>query len=247
MLLIPLDRVHRVEGSRFHGVPFTEGGELPMVFVKGRRTGIYTGEPGQQGLRFDRFAGEREAVLVTGRTGQVGKLRYLQTRGGQWIRDQNLVWVGPPARMPAAAEQGEKWVDVSLERQTLVAYEGKRPVFATLVSTGRDGTGDPETTLSTVQGEFRIHTKHVSVTMDSDEAGDEFELNDVPYVQYFSGGYALHAAYWHDGFGTPRSHGCVNLAPKDARWLFGWSDPPVPTAWHGAMSLTRGTLVSIRP
>jgi lipoprotein-anchoring transpeptidase ErfK/SrfK len=76
--------------------------------------------------------------------------------------------------------------------------------------------------------------------------GDEFDLRDVPYVQYFKEGYALHAAYWHDGFGTPRSHGCVNLSPLDARWLFSWTEPSVPSAWHGAMS-GHGTLISIHP
>ncbi|HWA77859.1 MAG TPA: L,D-transpeptidase, partial [Polyangiaceae bacterium] len=92
-----------------------------------------------------------------------------------------------------------------------------------------------------------IHTKHVSVTMNSEEAGSEFDLRDVPYVQYFKDNYALHAAYWHDGFGAPRSHGCINLAPLDARWLFHWTDPPVPPAWHGAFSLREGSLIDIVP
>jgi lipoprotein-anchoring transpeptidase ErfK/SrfK len=60
-----------------------------------------------------------------------------------------------------------------------------------------------------------------------------FQLRDVPYIQYFESGYALHAAYWHDVFGTPRSHGCVNLAPVDAHRIFFWTDPPVPEGWHG--------------
>src|SRR5262249_52609579 len=59
-----------------------------------------------------------------------------------------------------------------------------------------------------------------------------FQLRDVPYIQYFENGYALHAAYWHDVFGTPRSHGCVNLAPVDAHRIFLWTDPPVPEGWH---------------
>jgi lipoprotein-anchoring transpeptidase ErfK/SrfK len=63
--------------------------------------------------------------------------------------------------------------------------------------------------------------------------------------QYFKDGFAFHAAYWHDGFGAPRSHGCVNLSPLDARWLFAWTEPHVPAAWHGAMS-TRGTMVVVR-
>jgi lipoprotein-anchoring transpeptidase ErfK/SrfK len=151
-----------------------------------------------------------------------------------------------PSWAASSSGRGRTWIDVSIDRQTLVAYEGTRPVFVTLVSTGADGTGDPETTHSTIQGEFALHTKHVSVTMDGDEVGDEYDLRDVPYVQYFKEGYALHAAYWHDGFGTPRSHGCINLSPLDARWLFSWTSPSVPATWHGAMS-PRGTLISIHP
>jgi hypothetical protein len=60
-----------------------------------------------------------------------------------------------------------------------------------------------------------------------------FELRDVPWIQYFASGYALHGAYWHDVFGIPRSHGCVNLSPIDARIVFFWTDPPVPAGWHG--------------
>jgi len=91
-----------------------------------------------------------------------------------------------------------------------------------------------------------IHTKHVAVTMSGEEVGDEFDLGDVPYVQYFTEGYALHAAYWHDAFGTAHSHGCVNLSPLDARALFHATEPAVPQAWHGAYSQS-GTLVSITP
>jgi lipoprotein-anchoring transpeptidase ErfK/SrfK len=66
-------------------------------------------------------------------------------------------------------------------------------------------------------------------------------------VQYFERGYALHAAYWHDGFGAPRSHGCINLSPPDARWLFQFTDPPVPEKWHGALAVRGATLVHVRP
>ena len=100
-----------------------------------------------------------------------------------------------------------------------------------------------------MQGTFRIHTKHITVTMDGDEAGDAFDLRDVPFVQYFNEGYALHAAYWHDDFGTPRSHGCVNLAPLDAAWLFRWTTPEVPKAkeWHAGLSTKGGTVVYTHP
>ena len=172
---------------------------------------------------------------------------YLEARDGGWLRANQVVRVDKFKTAPRWARQGKKWVDVSILRQTLVAYEGRRPVFVTLVSTGADGIADHDDTHATIQGTFLIHAKHVSVTMDGDEAGDEFDLRDVPYVQYFTEGYALHGAYWHDDFGKPRSHGCVNLAPKDAAWLFGWTDPQVPKGWHAALSLKKGTTVYIHP
>ena len=105
---------------------------------------------------------------------------------------------------------------------------------------------DPEETFATIRGTFLLRAKHVSGTMDGNEAGDEaFDLRDVPYIQYFHEGYALHAAYWHDDFGKTRSHGCVNLPPADAAWLFDWTDPQVPAEWHGAVSPQGGTLVYI--
>ena len=67
-----------------------------------------------------------------------------------------------------------------------------------------------------MRGIFKIREKHVTTTMDAHEVDNKFELRDVPWVQYFEQGYALHATYWHDDFGKPRSHGCINLAPIDA-------------------------------
>jgi lipoprotein-anchoring transpeptidase ErfK/SrfK len=82
--------------------------------------------------------------------------------------------------------------------------------------------------------------------MDGDEdTAEPIDLRDVPYIQYFHNGYALHGAYWHDSFGKVRSHGCVNLAPTDAAWLFEWTDPQVPQGWHAALNKNAGTLVYI--
>jgi hypothetical protein len=246
MAVVPLDRFRRVVPSRFHGLPLAPDLGLPVVFVRSKAAPVYSGDPEERGLRLERRLEFRDAVPVTGVRRVVHGTAYLETRSGEWIRDENLVRVDPLRELPAWAKGERTWIDVSIQKQTLVAYVGERPVFVTLVSTGKDGTGDPETTHSTVQGEFLIHTKHVTVTMDGDEVGDEFDLREVPYVQYFKDGFALHAAYWHDGFGTPRSHGCINLSPLDARYLFAFTEPHVPAAWHGAMS-AHGTLVSIHP
>jgi lipoprotein-anchoring transpeptidase ErfK/SrfK len=100
-----------------------------------------------------------------------------------------------------------------------------------------------------VRGEFPIKWKHVTATMDNDDPENRFELRDVPWVQYFEANFALHGAYWHDDFGRMRSHGCVNLAPIDARRLFFWTDPVLPDGWHGvrgAAPMAEGTWVRVR-
>jgi hypothetical protein len=243
--LLPLDRLTRVRPSSFHGLSL-EGVGLPVAFVKSRGAFLYSGEPAK-GLSITRQLAFREAVPITGEITRFAGVRYLKTRSGEWLRDEKLVRVDGFKNRPTWANGARTWIHVSILQQTLVAYEGETPVYATLVSTGVDGLGDPKETHSTVQGTFLIHTKHVSTTMQGDEEDDAFLLSEVPYVQYFTEGYALHAAYWHDQFGSPRSHGCVNLSPIDARWLFHFTEPSVPQNWHGALSLKGGTLIRITP
>jgi lipoprotein-anchoring transpeptidase ErfK/SrfK len=141
--------------------------------------------------------------------------------------------------------RNQRWLEVNLTKQTLLAVEGDKPVYATLVSTGAGGmaTDTEKNPYVTPRGIYRIHTKHTASTMDSRVPEAAFELRDVPYIQYFKDGYALHAAYWHDQFGMPRSHGCINLAPKDAAHLFAFTKPELPPGWHGAMLPLRGTVV----
>jgi hypothetical protein len=244
--LMPLDRLEPVRASEFRGVELAEQADLPVAFVQQKGAWLYTGHP-LEGLRPERALAYREGLSLTGRRVRSGGIEYLETPDGRWLRDQNLIVVPKMSKKPGWATPGRTWIDVSILRQSLVAYEGERAVYVTLVSTGADGLGDPEETHSTVRGQFLIHTKHVTATMSGDELGDEFDLRDVPYVQYFTEGYALHAAYWHEAFGRPRSHGCINLSPIDAKWLFDWTDPHVPEGWHGAMSLREGTLVHIHP
>lgn len=91
--------------------------------------------------------------------------------------------------------------------------------------------------------------RHPEYGVTARRGSSAFELRDVPWIQYFSAGFALHGAYWHDVFGTPRSHGCVNLAPIDARLVFSWTDPPVPEGWHGmnlGSDTGEGTWIHIR-
>jgi lipoprotein-anchoring transpeptidase ErfK/SrfK len=111
-----------------------------------------------------------------------------------------------------SAGNGVRWIDVDLSNQRVYAYEGDVMLNSFLVSTGTWLT-------PTVTGQYRIYVKYRSATM----SGDDYYLPNVPYVMYFYKGYGLHGTYWHNNFGTPMSHGCVNLRTDDAGWLFNFA------------------------
>ena len=118
----------------------------------------------------------------------------------------------PEPGLPDGVGAGEHWVDVDLSDQMVYAYEGTNLVNSFLVSTGTWMT-------PTVTGQFKVYVKYRYADM----SGPGYYLADVPYVMYFYKGYGLHGTYWHNNFGTPMSHGCVNLRTDDAGWLFDWS------------------------
>jgi hypothetical protein len=245
--LIPADKLKADSGSPFHGYDLHKEG-LPAAFAR-KTDASYWHWDGTE-LKEGEKLRWREFVALTGRVKQLRGDRFVETRDGRWVKSDDMKTAAKPSTLPWFATKKTKWIDISLLNQTLVLWEGDNPVYVTLISSGRDGVGDPKTTLSTPTGDFRIYQKHVTTTMDSEVADSEFELRDVPWVMYFKGGYALHAAYWHDDFGRARSHGCVNLAPIDARYIFTWSTPEVPEHWHAAYagdSFGPGTLVHIHP
>jgi lipoprotein-anchoring transpeptidase ErfK/SrfK len=116
---------------------------------------------------------------------------------------------------------GGKWIDVDLTEQRLRAYRGDTLVFNTLVSTGIEGYDTPE-------GEFAIEYMVEWQTMQ----GDDYYLPDVPYVMYFADYFAIHGTYWHDNFGHPMSHGCINLTIPDSAWLYDWANIGTPVVIH---------------
>lgn len=241
----PADRFRPIRGSDFHGVVIGEDVEIPFALVRKQGAKRYQVSGKKMVAKGD--LAWRSAVNLTGKQKMEGTKLFYETKDGDYIDDRSAGRVDLAKKMPAWGKNGEKWIDVNITKQVLVAYEGVKPVYATLVSSGEAGLGDPETSKSTKRGIFRIHTKYISITMDSDTVGEEFELRDVPYVQYFENGFALHGSYWHDVFGQPKSHGCVNLAPEDARRLFWWSEPQVPPGWHGVARSLTGTVVFVHP
>ncbi|HEY57547.1 MAG TPA: L,D-transpeptidase [Anaerolineae bacterium] len=135
-----------------------------------------------------------------------------------WVEQR---WVGLvfPREEPPEGVTTSRWIEINLFEQTLAAYEGNRLVFATLVS-----TGSPP--FWTRPGLFAIYEKHATTDMRGSfmsDRSDYYMLEDVPWTMYFDEARALHGAYWHDVFGYPTSHGCVNLTIADAHWLFEWA------------------------
>lgn len=246
--VLPVDRLRPIQGSEFHGFELGKGLALPIAIVRHPNAHYYVYQSSSNHVLEDSVAPYRQPVALTGKNNFFNGVLHYETQDGKWLSDRQASRLDPVKKPPGWAVQGEKWIDVNITKQTLVLYEGTKPVYATLVSTGEAGLEDPEHTTATRRGIFRIHTKHVSTTMASDELGEEFELRDVPYVQYFDKqGYALHGAYWHDRFGVPKSHGCINLAPEDARRIFHWTEPRVPEGWHGALSPLKGTILFVHP
>lgn len=357
--LAPATKIKPDTGSPWHGVELGGALTLPLAFVRVQGARAYKIHKGKVAA-----AGELEHRSVVGLNGKmrtVEGVKYYRTTDKRWLHQQDVGLAVAPSAWPEAADKGEKWIEVSIGNQTLVLWEGKKPVYATLVSSGKAGIDDWKKTTATIRGSFRIRNKHLTATMDSNESsavggsrpegalradnearsddddegasrkpkpaaapaakpdpkkpssaaapkgktaskdgkgngaaagkkgdgkgkapaaaaakapakekdppvkaksgGDKggdsapeseyvprkgdglygvskrrgegtFVLRDVPYIQYFAQGYALHAAYWHDVFGTPRSHGCINLSPVDAHFLFGWTEPALPEGWH---------------
>ncbi len=140
------------------------------------------------------------------------------------LPNPNFVWVGQQLRvrantqpesalgLVAAPPDGKRWIEVDLTNQTLTAWQGDVPVLFTAISSGRAGT-------PTVTGRFTIGTRYKAQRM----TGPGYDLPNVPWVMYFHQGYAIHGAYWHNNFGVPMSHGCINMRTNEAEMLYHWA------------------------
>ncbi|MEM9191019.1 MAG: L,D-transpeptidase [Myxococcota bacterium] len=221
-------------GSDFQGVEVD--GTLDHAWVLSRNARVYQRPRG----RVLRRASRRAIVHVVAVDGD-----WVTLDDGTFMRDRDLgrATVAPA---PGGLAPNERWIDVDVAEQVMIAYQGSRPVYATLVSTGRNRPSH-----ATPIGEFRIWVKLATSNMDDLERSDvssNYSIEAVPWVLYFERANGFHAAFWHDDFGRRRSHGCVNLAPSDARWLFDFAGPELPNGWYAVFPTEReqGTLVRVR-
>ncbi|MEB3178681.1 MAG: L,D-transpeptidase [Nostocaceae cyanobacterium] len=118
-------------------------------------------------------------------------------------------------------QSDQRWIQINLSTQRLIAWEGANPVYAIIISSGKSKT-------PTRVGTFAVQTKLKTTRM----RGRDYDVPNVPYTMFYSGNYAIHGAYWHNRFGTPVSSGCVNLAVNHAKWLFKWASVGTPIIIH---------------
>ncbi len=147
-------------------------------------------------------------------TEEVDGWRWYQVGPEMWVEQRGVAKFLPIER-PEEVET-ERWIGIDLYEQVLVVYEDDRPLFTTLISTGLPRW-------PTYEGTFNIYYRKTREQMSWGTPGDDFYmLEEVPWTMYFDEGRALHGAYWHDGLGYRRSHGCVNMSITDAHWLYRW-------------------------
>ena len=247
-------------GSEWHGIDITDDLASPFGWVTPERLEVFA-EP------FDpRTVGRTkpQAAMKLPRRTQVRIVEEQQLGKRRWLRVEELAPAPAPALAPAPAPApGDggasppsalwvnadgvnevrrldrpasvptavtRWIDVDLGEQVLVAYDADRPVFATLVSSGR--------AIATPMGTYPVWAKAAAITMKNQPYEDKgYFVNKVPWSTFFQWHNAIHGAYWHDRFGVTKSHGCVNVAPLDARRIFEWVTPPLPPGWTGSRPL----------
>jgi hypothetical protein len=221
------------QSSSFHGVELGAKQELPIAFVVKR--GVHEwrldkdGDAQKLGL-LDYHA----LVPLTGHFHTLGPNRYWTIEGDRFVRYRDVTVIRRRNVFPSFATGTAKWIDVSIVTGTLVAYEGKKAIFATLVSVGRDRLGDPKTSHSTAQGEFQITGKHVTgAGLNPKSLADNVEIFDAPWVMELSSGQMMLGAYWHDRFGIEHGPGNLELSPADAARIWHWATPDLPEGWYG--------------
>jgi hypothetical protein len=215
-----------------HGEHLGEKMKLPLAFAF-RETELICLEgdsPGRCGT-----VEKHARFRATGEVERDGRTLVLVEDGLAAPRE--AVRIVDRTKRPSGVGKSDKWIHIDLTEQAMIAYEGDEPVFATLISSGRAGFHTPT-------GLWQIRRKYDTKTMRGQGETAPYEVQDVPWALYYDGNYAAHGAYWHNHFGTPRSHGCTNIPPADARWIYHWAGPEMPQGWY-AMFHRLGTHVYV--
>ncbi len=250
MTLVPKDKVRQKPLPTLHGVDLRAQPELslPLAFFwLDDQPKFRMGADGKLTKSDEKF--ERHAFVKT-------TLKQARGPGGIYWQVGDDAYVPyntvsilkkAPYRAPGAGPS-DKWVEIRVTWGYLIAYEGDTPVYATAMSPGQDGIANAK--YATARGKHYVDWKMYASDMMGRDKGADWYVQEVPWVQYYKDNFAAHGAWWHDEFGRPKSHGCVNLAPADARFLFRWMDPIVPEGWFAVSPYAphaKSSLIYIRP
>ena len=200
---------HLVRPSTFSGLLFDAPPVLPFGWaVEKLQSTDGNGQPRHIFERYQHF--QLADPLSTGRESDrlaLGSDEFLPRAGTALVQ---------VASKPPADDVDCRWIEINLHEQTLLAYESCQLRFATLISSGDETAQTPT---GVYQVRQLVQRKDLRSLPGMQPA---YFLADVPHVIYFQYPFAIHAAYWHDSFGRPGSHGCINLSPSDAAWLYAW-------------------------
>jgi hypothetical protein len=204
----------RIGTSNFQGLHFYRTPNQPFAWVLG---GSYTvSEPGTE-RSTTRWVNRYELVWVYEER-EIGDWTWYRIGPDDWV-EQRLVAVVKPDGTKPEGVGSNRWISINLYEQTVSAYEDGELVYATLASTGLRGWWTQPGTFQVYQ---KLEVDDMSGSFEADRS-DYYYLQDVPWVLYYDQARAIHGAYWHNGYGYPRSHGCVNLSPTDAKWFYNWA------------------------
>ncbi|HXS18463.1 MAG TPA: L,D-transpeptidase family protein, partial [Polyangiaceae bacterium] len=192
-LITPADRFWATDGSDFHGVDIDgKDIQLPVGWVVGvnKSAPSYDIDLSTNKVTPKGDKKRLEMVPLRYRYRKIGDTEYFQMADGSWIRDR-FVRMTTPGKRPAEVGEAERWIDVDISEQTLVVFEGDRPIYATLISSGKESKVKDQDH-GTPRGMWRVREKHLASTMDGDgtAAGDlPYSIEDVPYIMYFHKSY----------------------------------------------------------
>jgi hypothetical protein len=249
--------------SDFAGVELGEKAELPLAFVvkRGVRGFHVSGNEAEKGDLLEYHS----ELPLSGRFRSLGSMKYweLETHApsgaageAPWVRHQDVTVVQKRASFPEFVKDDTRWLDISASMDTLVAYVGKRAVFATLLSVARelpepgsDTQPASDAPRSIPLGTFTVSQKGLTLAGKQPPSGfgEPFEVSDAPWALELSSGQVLHGAYWHDRFGIEHGAGSLALSPSDAARIFHFVGPELPSGWHAVtVPANQGAPVVIR-
>jgi lipoprotein-anchoring transpeptidase ErfK/SrfK len=231
--------------STFQGITVDASTKFPLAYIVEEPAGhLYDADGNALGADAKSPVTFRQVVPQIGAKVALGKkkgkkqLHGYEVAKGVYV-DATIVRVIDVTKRPKGVGESERWIDVSIGEQTLVAYQGDQPIFATLVSTAHN----------TPRGLHHIQNKRPHPTLESTKKySDKNKYHyETPWVMSLTGRYALHSVYWHDAFGAHHGQGCVNLAPHDAQYIWDFTEPALPAGWAYADAVDgHGTAVLIR-